>query len=43
MQAKVLQIEVDYIVNSGTFVAGSSSADRGGGDRGGRRDGGRGR
>ena len=27
MQAKVLQIEVDYIVNSGTFVAGSSSAD----------------
>ena len=27
MQAKVLQIEVDYIVNSGTFVAGSSSTD----------------
>lgn len=27
MQAKVLQIEVDYIVNSGTFVAGSSSVD----------------
>jgi len=27
MQAKVLQIEVDYIVNSGTFVAGTSSTD----------------
>ena len=26
-KAKVLQIELDYIVNSGTFVAGSSSAD----------------
>lgn len=26
-QAKVLQIDIDYIVNSGTFVAGSSSAE----------------
>lgn len=27
MRAKVLQIEIDYIVNSGTFVAGSTAAD----------------
>jgi len=26
-RAKVLQVEVDYLVNSGTFVAGSSSSD----------------